>query len=391
MKTKYRHIQNILLAFMVLAHFFVPAVSHAQTAEVDSIENGAPIVQPDEFYRGIVIEQPKTEKITEYGQTGQIQLVPVRVLNGPEKDLELELEFSLPPGTTQSALLEKGDKVVVGKSVFGEETTYYISDVYRLHGVWFLAALLAVLVLVFARWAGVRSMIGLFLSFIVIIFFIVPRIVEGQNALLVGFGGTLLIATASIFIAHGFRSRTTIAFISTLITILIALLLALLFTDLMHLFGLGSEEAFYLQATPEKLFNLRGILLAGIIIGTLGVLDDITTAQAAVVEELHKAQPSFTMRELFVRGSSVGREHIISLVNTLVLAYTGASLPLLLLFEIYERPAWLILNSEIIMEELVRMLLGSTALVLAVPLTTGIAAWYYGKYLREKKEKPHAL
>ena len=147
-----------------------------------------------------------------------------------------------------------------------------------------------------------------------------------------------------------------------------------------------SEEAFFLQATPEKIFNLRGILLAGIIIGTLGVLDDITTAQAAVVEELHKAQTSFNMRELFTRASSVGREHIISLVNTLVLAYTGASLPLLLLFEIYERPVWLVLNSEIIIEEIVRMLVGSTALILAVPLTTGLAAWYYGRY-RKKTEK----
>jgi uncharacterized membrane protein len=135
---------------------------------------------------------------------------------------------------------------------------------------------------------------------------------------------------------------------------------------------------------------LRGILLAGIIIGTLGVLDDITTAQAAVVEELHLANPSFDAKGLFKRGSSVGREHIISLVNTLVLAYTGASLPLLLLFQVYERPTWLILNSEIIMEEIVRMLIGSIALALAVPLTTYLASWYYANksiYLIKKYEK----
>ncbi|OGH59527.1 MAG: hypothetical protein A2725_00740 [Candidatus Magasanikbacteria bacterium RIFCSPHIGHO2_01_FULL_33_34] len=275
--------------------------------------------------------------------------------------------------------MEKSDKIIVGKNVFDGEESYYLNDIYRLNSLWILLGIFIFLVLVLARWAGVRSLIGLLISFVVIIWFIVPRIIDGQNALMVGFVGTLVIATVSLFVAHGFRSRTVIAFVSTLITIFIALLMSMFFTNIMHIFGLGSEEALFLQSAEGKIFNLQGILLAGIIIGTLGVLDDITTAQAAVVEELHNANQTFNFRELFTRASSVGREHIISLTNTLILAYTGASLPLLLLFKLYEGPVWLVLNSEIIMEEIVRMLVGSIALVLAVPLTTGLAAWYYNK------------
>lgn len=350
--------------------------THAQ----ESAENlETPRVQQDVFYKAKVIAEPTEEMITEYGYTSLRQFVPIQILNGPDKGTELKLEFNILTGSPGNMRLGTSDRVIVGKQIIGEEETYYISDVYRLHLLWILLGLFFCVVLLLTRWAGVRALLGLAISFLVIVGFIVPRIIDGQNALIIGFVGTLVIATASIFVAHGLRSRTTIAFISTLITILFALLVALWFTNLMHLFGIGSEEAFYLQAAPETAFNLRGILLAGIIIGTLGVLDDITTAQAAVVEELHKAQPNFGMRELFKRASSVGHEHIISLVNTLVLAYTGASLPLLLLFEIYERPTWLVLNSEIIIEEVMRMLIGSIALVLAVPLTTAIAAWYYGK------------
>jgi uncharacterized membrane protein len=142
---------------------------------------------------------------------------------------------------------------------------------------------------------------------------------------------------------------------------------------------MGSEEAFYLQFAPGASINLRGLLLGGIIIGVMGILDDITTAQTAVVEQIYHANPTLSARELYQRGSIVGREHILSLVNTLVLAYTGASLPLILLFKIYERPAWVTLNSEIIMEEIIRMLVGSITLIIAVPITTFIAAEYYSK------------
>ncbi len=365
--------------------FFAGSTKAQEEQNIDDINLEMPPIQQDIFFRGVVTDEPTESMTTEYGQTILTQRVPTKIITGADKGKELELDFDIPAGSPGSVRLEKSDQVIVGKSMVGGEETYYISDIYRLHLLWWLMGSFLLLVILLARWSGVRAMIGLLISFTVIIWFIVPRIIDGQNALVIGFVGTLLIATASLFIAHGFRSRTTIAFVSTLLTISLALFLSIFFTDMMHLFGLGSEEAFYLQTDPEKIFNLRGILVAGIIIGTLGVLDDITTAQAAVVEELHLANTSLNLHELFSRASSVGREHIISLVNTLVLAYTGASLPLLLLFQVYQQPVWLVVNSEIIIEEIVRMLIGSIALVLAVPLTTGLAAWYYTR-LHKKRQ-----
>src|SRR5690606_22392691 len=144
---------------------------------------------------------------------------------------------------------------------------------------------------------------------------------------------------------------------------------------------LGTEEAFYVQAAGGLgTINLKGLLLGGIIIGVLGVLDDITTAQAAVVEQLHVTDNTLAFRELLRRGLAVGHEHIISLVNTLALAYVGASLPLLLLFTQGYTPLWVAINSERIIEEVVRTLIGSSALVLAVPITTILAALVFSRY-----------
>lgn len=193
--------------------------------------------------------------------------------------------------------------------------------------------------------------------------------------------GALVIALFSIYLAHGLNRRTTIALISTLLTLGIASGLAILFVKAGKLFGLGSEEAFYIQQLGSLAdLNLQGLLLGGIILGALGVLDDITTAQTAAVYEIKRANSALTVRELYNRGISVGREHISSLVNTLFLAYAGASLPLFLFFTVggSTQPLWVTLNSEFIAEEVVRTLVGSIALMLAVPITTFLAANYFG-------------
>ena len=223
------------------------------------------------------------------------------------------------------------------------------------------------------------ALVGLAITIFIIATYVIPQISKGGNPFLISFIGTIAIASTSLFLAHGFKKRTGIAFVSILITIGIAMLLAYTFVSIAHLYGLGSEEAFFLQSAPAGLFNLRGLLLGGMIIGVLGVLDDIATAQAAVVHELYLANPSFGFRELYRRGSSVGKEHITSLVNTLVLVYTGASFPLLLLFTIYDTPLWVTANSEIIVEEIVRMLVGSISLIFAVPITTALAAYVFSK------------
>ncbi|MCL6641096.1 MAG: YibE/F family protein, partial [Candidatus Rokubacteria bacterium] len=236
-------------------------------------------------------------------------------------------------------------------------------------------ALFVAAAIAFSRWQGVTALLGLGISLLVLARFVVPRILAGGHPLGVTLAGAVMIALTSIYLAHGANRRTTVALAGLLITLGAAAGLAILFVSLARLSGAGSEEAVLLQVGHLGGVNLRGLLLGGILLGALGVLDDITTAQAAAVEEISRANPRLGPAELYRRGLSVGREHITALVNTLVLAYAGASLPLFLLFTINpDQPLWVTLNTEFVAEEIVRTLVGSIALVLAVPVTTVLAA-----------------
>ena len=229
------------------------------------------------------------------------------------------------------------------------------------------------------------SIVGLAASVSVIIFYIVPRVLDGKDPLTVCLIGAFIIAVISIFMSHGLNVRTSVALGSTLIVLGVTAGLAVLFVHISQVSGFGSEEAFYIQIGIMNI-NLKGLLLGGIIIGALGVLDDVTIAQSATVEEIHKANPSLPFKELYKRGLSVGREHIASMVNTLALAYFGAGLPLFLLFSADKtKPLWLVVNSELVVEEIIRTLVGSSALILAVPLATVLAAYVFSRRSAESK------
>jgi uncharacterized membrane protein len=307
------------------------------------------------------------------------QSVIVEFISGDKTGETMELLYI--PGSTQSNSqdLKVSDVVLVAKSESNQRTDYYIIDRYRINSVVVIALLFFGLAIIFAGWKGVRSIFGLAFTIFVIVWFMIPAIISGQNPLLVSLVSSLVIAFVALYIAHGFNRRTTIALVSTMITVCIAIFLAMLFVSWAKLFGLGSEEAFYVQLADFGTVNLKGLLLGGIIIGVLGVLDDITTAQAATVEEIYRANPSLSRAELYKRGTSVGHEHIASLINTLALAYVGASLPLMLLFTQSDQPLWVVLNSERVIEEIIRTLIGSSALIIAVPITTYLAAYYFSK------------
>jgi uncharacterized membrane protein len=183
----------------------------------------------------------------------------------------------------------------------------------------------------------------------------------------------------SISLAHGFHKRTFLAILSTAITLHLALALGWISVSFSKLFGLGSEDAVFLSFGEFSNIDLKGLLLGAIVIGSLGVLDDITTAQTATIEEIHKANPKLNFTELYTRGLSVGKEHIASLVNTLILAYVGASFPILILLVTSTTPLWVTLNNEFMAEEIVRTLIGSITLITAVPISTVLAAWVYGR------------
>jgi uncharacterized membrane protein len=365
-----------MLSFKVILFCTLLLVPLAVAAQAPA-EEASPPLGPDEFYTAVVLRVIRDQNEDTLGIVGAnvfTQQLKIKLLSGPWSGQDLELQYG---GLKADQKLQEGEKViVVAPNGSPDQTKLYIFDRYRLNALYLILGFFVFLAIVFARWRGVTSLVGLGISVVVLTAFIVPQILAGRNPLVIILAGALVIATVSIYLAHGFTRRTSLALGSTLLTVGIALGLSVLFVSMAKLFGMGSEEAFYLQTAPVGALNLRGLLLGGIIIGALGVLDDITTAQAAAVDEIAKANPRLSSAELFRRGLSVGREHITSLINTLVLAYAGASFPALLLFTVYPRPLWVIFNTEVIAEEVVRTLVGSIALMCAVPITTWLAAYF---------------
>lgn len=344
-------------------------------------------ITDDVFYTGQVLHILEKGEREAVGYTFPFQRLQIKLLEGPEKGKLVDIEQG-GPSIKPEQWYKEGDTVVVGFNAGITTNPYFIIDPYRIPAILFILGFFFLLVIFFGRLHGFNSILGLGFSILVLAQFIIPNIVAGQNPLLITFIGSLLIVFVSIYLAHGLNRRTTIAVVSTLITLVISVVLSYWFVSMTRLFGLGSEESFYLQFGALDKVDPRGLLLSGIIIGTLGILDDITTAQSAAVAELREANASFGFYDLYKRGLSIGKEHIASLVNTLALAYAGASLPVFLIFTVNaSQPLWVILNSEFVAEEIIRALVGSTALLLAVPITTFIAARYWDNRTLRSNEK----
>ncbi len=307
-----------------------------------------------------------------------VQDLKLRVISGPDTGLEWNVENGILGGRADMRY-KVGDKVVVETlTKVDGSVSFILREKYRLPSLgWLLVAFMA-LALFCGGITALSSVGGLLVSIAILALILVPRIAAGGDPLFWSLLCSVIIACTSLYIAHGFHKRTTVSLIATLATLVLAALAAVAAVHLTSLFGMGSEEAFLLQTGPLEGINFRGLLLGGILIGTLGVLDDITTAQVAAIAEVARHNPRLPFQELFLSGARVGREHIASLINTLALAYVGASLPLLLLFKTNDTwPFWVTLNSEFLAEEIVRTLIGSATLLLAVPIATWLAAYAF--------------
>jgi uncharacterized membrane protein len=255
----------------------------------------------------------------------------------------------------------------------GQPPYYNIQDLERGRPLLVLAALFVGAVIAFGRWQGIRSLVGLGLSFVVIVGFVVPAILHGHSPVLVAVTGAMAIMLISLYLSHGTGPKTTAAVVGTALALGLTAVLAIAFVAAASLTGLASEEALSANFAVGGL-SLRGLLLAGIIIGGLGVLDDVTMSQASLVTELHYANPTAGMAELVGGALRVGRDHIAATVNTLFLAYAGAALPLLILFVTGQDSLGTVVTTELVAVEVVRALCGSVGLIAAVPLTTVLAA-----------------
>lgn len=267
-----------------------------------------------------------------------------------------------------------GQKVRLARIVQeGLEPVYFISDFRRSGPLLVLAALFITAVVAFGRWQGVRALLGLVITFGIIIGFIVPAVLGGENPLTVAVVGSVLIMIVTLYLSHGMTAKTTAAVIGTAAALLATGLLAVMFVGLANITGFSSEEARLANVSVGGI-SLRGLLLAGIVIGGLGVLDDVTMSQSSTVFQLRKANPQAGFGDLVRFALSVGRDHIAATVNTLFLAYAGASLPLLILFAGTPDPLGTVVTSETVAVEIIRTLVGSIGLIAAVPLTTAMAA-----------------
>ncbi|MEU5663648.1 YibE/F family protein [Streptomyces longwoodensis] len=274
----------------------------------------------------------------------------------------------------QTRQLHEGQKVVVAYEPSApKDLQYSVTDVDRGFPMALLAGIFAVAVVVVGRLRGVMALVALAISFLILNFFILPAILQGSNPLVVAVVGASAIMLIALYLCHGLSARTSVAVLGTLISLLLIGVLGSLFIDWAALTGNTDDNTGLIHGLYPSI-DMSGLLLAGVIIGSLGVLDDVTVTQTSAVWELHEANPAMGWRGLYRAGIRIGRDHIASVVNTLVLAYAGAALPLLLLFSIAQSSVGTVANSELVAEEIVRTLVGSIGLVASVPVTTALAA-----------------
>lgn len=315
-----------------------------------------------------VLEE-RSEELPGTGAMHTVQRLRAELLDGERAGEVLELANDYTP-------LEAGDVFYVRHTVNSLDATdfYSVADPYRLDVLWGLFALFLVCLFLFGGLQGLRGLLALAGSLLLIIYVLLPGILAGYSPILVALSVSALIVIAGSYITHGVSRMTTAAVLGMLVTVVITGLLAYLSVDLAHLTGYAQEESVYLRFGEGAGIDLMGLLMAGIMIGLLGVLYDIAIGQAVAVEELMR-HGRLSPRDAYRRSIRIGREHIGALVNTLAIAYVGAAMPLLLLFKLSQESAAFIINGEVFAAEIVRTLVGSIGLILAVPITTAIAVY----------------
>jgi len=363
----------VLLSVFLLTPFFVLA----QDASAPR----------DAFFKAEVIEiiEQKINVLPD-GTGVEQQNLLLRGLEGDFKDKEIEFNGIGSYDVLSKNIYKTGDKVLTIASYDAEgNSAYYITDYVRSKSLWAIAIVFALALIIVGGIKGLRSLLALFLTFLVIIKYIIPQILAGASPLATTFIGSVIILLIIIYVTEGFRARSHISVISIFFSLIITILISWLFVSLTKLTGAASEDILFLVNIGGQVINFKGLLLAGVIIGALGVLDDVVISQVATVEQIVGANNSLNKRQVFKHAYKVGVSHIASMTNTLFLAYAGVSLPLLILFVSGESAFASFgqaLNSELIATEIVRTLAGSIGLILSVPIATFIAAGWYKKKLK---------
>lgn len=333
----------------------------------------------DQYLEARVIDVLKEEKVEVDGVLTTQQDLKLRIIKGEKAGQEI---FYYGVGNFDvlgKNIYRANDKVLAIASIDEKgEAAYYVTDYIRNDAIVSLVTIFIVCILAVGLWRGARSLVSLLVTFIVVIQFIIPEILGGSDPLLITFAGSMAILLAIIYLSEGFNKDSNTAIISILGSLLITIGLSWFFVAAARLTGFSGEEMSTLVTYGYDSLNFRGLLLAGIIIGSLGVLDDVVLAQIAAVKEIHRANPDQAKKDIFKSAYKIGVTHINSMTNTLFLAYAGASLPLIALIVSGQSAfstSTQIINNEEIATEIIRTLTGSIGLISSVPIATALAVW----------------
>jgi uncharacterized membrane protein len=360
-------ITSLLQKFCLLLLLVVPGIGAAQT--VYNEYQGT--------YRGEILSilEQQYQEVPSTGTDILIQTVSIKVLDGPKEGETLTIE-------NEYLELDVGDKFYFNHNIYIDGTeSYFVTNIDRRDALLFFVLLFVVTIVAFGGWQGVRSLIALGGSFLAIFYVLLPGLVAGYNPLLLSMLVASGVLFAAIFFTHGFNRESWVAYGGTMLAVFITSVLAIVAVLQTSLTGFVSDESVFLNFATDGTLDFTGLLLGAIIIGVLGVLDDIAVTQAAVVTELYQSNKDLTARMVYQKAIRVGREHVGALVNTLVLAYVGASLPLLMYFHLSPLHFWSLVNSELFATEIIRAIVGSIGLILTVPIVTGLAVYFLRDYV----------
>jgi uncharacterized membrane protein len=380
LKTKITIFAIIISSMLVLVGAFLLR----PTGNFNKISGALDAVAGSEYVTGQVIEIT-SEKCLGFEQNsdpeqvagGRCDVLRVEITSGEKKGTEGFVEFDYANAGVEINEGTKMQLLRIPEPEFSEDT-YLFMDLNRSNLLIWVSIIFAIITIFIGRWRGVGAIVGLILTFLVLLYFMFPALLEGKSPLAVAVVAASGLVLILLYTAHGLSIRTSVAVLGTLFGIGLTAIISYLVVGFGNFSGISSDDDFLLAGVTQ--IRLDGLLLAGIIFASVGVLNDVTVTQASSVWEIKESQPNYSYKELFVSGMRIGRDHIASTVYTLLFTYAGAALPTLLLIVLADRPSGFILSSEAISQEIVRTLVGSIGLVLAVPITTILAA-----VLAEKK------
>jgi len=371
---KHNILLPILLILMAVILIFVFMTIDSRQSQPDAANFSSAYGSNTIRAKVLAITEEGTTKLGEVEQSYQI--FDVVILDGEFQGVVTSVDYGLRQITSSQVKIQSNEIILVSVGVRPDtgEVRAFFTDFVRSKSILILFIVFVFFSVLISGWKGVRSIISILFSLGVILFFILPQILAGRDPVLISIVGAFIFLSISQYLVYGWNLKTHSAVIGILISLLLTGFISAFFINLTRLTGFGDENAMFLVQVTSQNINMRGLLLAGMIIGALGVLDDLVISQASAIFELHAVNPELGLGGLYQRAMNIGRDHVAATVNTLVLAYAGASLPMLLLFSLSNQNPAMLINISFISEEIVRTLVGSIGLIASIPITTGLAA-----------------